>query len=237
MYEQVVVDDYVAGCRKMHRCRRQPSFRRPRPARSRLWFVFGSLELSSGVETTGNISANPHACLHSVKRRFRGKSATRRRRHGRSQPPQDPNLWENKEKELQELLAIVGDSLRFSPPLYPNSILGYNPVDWLPPHPPTSEYLVTMFHRPLTIIQNATDSIGVDLFEAVLGKAWDVHTEPAAKACPFIHRAIHDPEKKRVVVLCHSPNEYVLEDGRGDAGAPERPRLYGYFDGQVPEPY
>ena len=204
-----------------------------------------------------------------------------------------PNPYESKEKELDELLAIVADAAAFSPPLYPNSILGH-PWTWFPPHPDTSEfsavnlrqllqsfqylldvsvpafpfalpkylpgigdavfwrpttvlfepgvdydpyafpeeawifingiatnervsrinakYLVTLFHRPLTIIQNATDSIGVDLFESVIGKAWEVHTEPAAKAYPFIHRALHDPEKKRVVVICHSQGTIIMSN-------------------------
>ena len=204
-----------------------------------------------------------------------------------------PNPYHRKEKELEELLAIVADAAAFSPPLYPDSILGH-PWTWLPPHPKTSEFsavnirqilksiqylldvtvpafpfavptnlpglgdsvfwrpttvlfepgidfdpyafpeeawifingiatnervsrinakfLVTLFHRPLTIIQNATDSIGVDLVESILGKAWEVHTEPASKAYPFIHRALHDPEKKRVVVICHSQGTIIMSN-------------------------
>ncbi len=75
-----------------------------------------------------------------------------------------------------------------------------------------ARFLVEMFHRPLTIVQNASDSIGVDLLESVLGKAWDVHTEPAAKAYPFIHRALHDPAKQRVVVLCHSQGTIIMSN-------------------------
>ncbi len=202
-----------------------------------------------------------------------------------------PNPYEEKAAELDQLLAILGDAVRFRPPLYPNSILGH-PWTWLPPHPRTSEfsvvnvqqvlrsleylldigvpalplslpeelpifgdsvfwrpttvlfepgidnnpyafpdeawifingiatneamarinaeYLVKLFHRPLTIIQNATDSVGVDLLEAVVGKAWECHTEPAAKAYPFIHRALQDPHLKRVVVLCHSQGTIVM---------------------------
>ncbi|MEM7352341.1 MAG: hypothetical protein AAF657_16185 [Acidobacteriota bacterium] len=207
--------------------------------------------------------------------------------------PPTVNPYEVKEKELQELLAIVADALAFSPPLYPSSILGH-PWTWIPPHPKTSEfsavnaqqllksfqylldvsvpalpvalpknlpgfgdsvfwrpttilfepginydpyafpdeawifvngiatndrvsrinaqYLVSMFHRPMTIIQNATDSVGVDLLESVVGKAWEVHTEPAAKAYPFIHRALHDPTKKRVVVICHSQGTIIMSN-------------------------
>ncbi len=203
------------------------------------------------------------------------------------------NPYQSPEKELQELLAIVADAAAFSPPLYPDAILGH-PWSWLPPHPRTSEfsavnarqllksfqylldvtvpafpwalpkrlpgigdavfwrpttvlfepgvhydpyafpeeawifingiatnervsrinakYLVTLFHRPLTIIQNATDSIAVDLVESVLGKAWQVHTEPAAVAYPFIHRALHDPAKKRVVVICHSQGTIIMSN-------------------------
>ena len=205
--------------------------------------------------------------------------------------PVNPLL--HNEKELQELLAIVGDALAFSPPLYLNAILGL-PWTWFPPYDVTSEfsvlslqnvmrafnyladvtipalplsippyipllgqaifwrpttvqfqpglnnnpysfpdeawifingivtnepvahinakYLVSMFHRPMTIIQNATDSIGVDLLESVLGKAWSVHTEPAAKAYPFIHSALHNPDKKRVVVICHSQGTIIMSN-------------------------
>ncbi|MEM7586930.1 MAG: hypothetical protein AAF560_26300 [Acidobacteriota bacterium] len=203
------------------------------------------------------------------------------------------NPYRRKEIEIGELAAIVADALAFSPPLFPNSILGH-PWTWIPPHPRWSEFnivsiqqilrsvqylldvtvpalpfalpkgiplvgesvfwrpttilyepgidynpyafpeeawifingiatnqplsrmnakfLVHLFHRPLTIVQNATDSVGIDLVEASLGKAWDVHTEPAAKAYPFIHRALHNPEKQRVVVICHSQGTIIMSN-------------------------
>ena len=75
-----------------------------------------------------------------------------------------------------------------------------------------ASYLAKIFGRPMTIIQNATDSIMVDLFEAVLGKALPVVTEAAAKAYPFIHHALHHEDKKRVVVLCHSQGTIVMSN-------------------------
>lgn len=73
-----------------------------------------------------------------------------------------------------------------------------------------AQYLSLIFQRPLTIIQNATDSILLDLAEAVIGKAWQVMTEASAKAYPFICEAIREPSKKRVVVICHSQGTIIM---------------------------
>jgi len=75
-----------------------------------------------------------------------------------------------------------------------------------------AEYLVSMFHRPLTVIQNATDSISIDLFECLLGKAWSVQTEAAAKAYPFILHALEHADKRRVVVICHSQGTIITSN-------------------------
>lgn len=73
-----------------------------------------------------------------------------------------------------------------------------------------AQYLALVFRRPFTIIQNATDSILIDLAEAVVGKAWQVMTEASAKAYPFICEALREPSKKRVVVICHSQGTIIM---------------------------
>ena len=75
-----------------------------------------------------------------------------------------------------------------------------------------SSYLAEMFRRPMTVIQNASDSIGVDLMECVVGKAWEALSEPTAKAYPFIHHALENPYKQRVVVICHSQGTIIMSN-------------------------
>jgi len=201
----------------------------------------------------------------------------------------DPYLED--QRDFTQLLEIVGDALRFTPPLWVDSILGH-PWTWLPPHPWYSEfsivspmsivrslkyladvtlpalpikvpesmpggldpvfwrptrilfqpdpqdnpysfpaeawffingiatneslaeinarYLAQIFHRPLTIVQNTTDSIGLDLIEASIGKAWQVMTEASLRAYPVILQALNEPTKKRVVVICHSQGTIIM---------------------------
>ncbi len=73
-----------------------------------------------------------------------------------------------------------------------------------------AEYLSLIFRRPITIIQNATDSILVDIAESVIGKAWRIMTEASAKAYPFLCEALLAPSKKRVVVICHSQGTIIM---------------------------
>ena len=58
-----------------------------------------------------------------------------------------------------------------------------------------SAYLAHLFHRPLTMIQNSTDSLWADLFECALGKEWYRVVEPAIKAFPPIYDALKSPHK------------------------------------------
>jgi hypothetical protein len=73
-----------------------------------------------------------------------------------------------------------------------------------------SAYLAHLFHRPLTMIQNSTDSLWSDLFECALGKAWYRVVEPAIKAFPPIYDALKSPHKERVVVICHSQGTIIM---------------------------
>ena len=71
-------------------------------------------------------------------------------------------------------------------------------------------YLAHLFHRPLTMIQNSTDSLWSDLFECALGKEWYRVVEPAIKAFPPIYDALKSPHKERVVVICHSQGTIIM---------------------------
>ena len=79
-------------------------------------------------------------------------------------------------------------------------------------------YLAHLFHRPLTVVQNATDSFLVDLFECAIGKGFKddpdsedrkTMTEPAWRATSAILEAINAPETKRVVVIAHSQGTII----------------------------
>jgi hypothetical protein len=73
-----------------------------------------------------------------------------------------------------------------------------------------SAYLADLFHRPLTMIQNSTDSLWADLFECALGKETYRVVEPAIKAFPPIYDALKNPHKERVVVICHSQGTIIM---------------------------
>jgi hypothetical protein len=73
-----------------------------------------------------------------------------------------------------------------------------------------ARYLVDLFHRPLTVVHNATNSLGLDLLECVVGKGWDIMTEPALRALPEIVAALESPARRRVVVVCHSQGTIIM---------------------------
>ncbi len=70
-----------------------------------------------------------------------------------------------------------------------------------------------LFHRPVTLIQNATDGAISDLWECAMGKEWSQNTsntESARIAFPAIYDALKDPFKKKVVVICHSQGTIIM---------------------------
>jgi hypothetical protein len=73
-----------------------------------------------------------------------------------------------------------------------------------------SACLAQLFHRPVTMIQNSTDSLGIDLLQCALGKQWRHMTEPAIVAFPVIYDALVNPHKSRVVVVAHSQGTIIL---------------------------
>ena len=69
--------------------------------------------------------------------------------------------------------------------------------------------LADLFHRPITLIQNSTSSLLVDLAQCALDKeGWKV-TEPVTKAFPAIYDALKSVHKQRVVVIAHSQGTIV----------------------------
>lgn len=75
-------------------------------------------------------------------------------------------------------------------------------------------YISDLFHRPVTIIQNTTQSLLVDLTECAFGKLWENEwrdiQEAAAKAFPPIYDALKSPDKKTVVVIAHSQGTIII---------------------------
>lgn len=207
------------------------------------------------------------------------------------------------ENELQQLLLIAAEALKFRPPLYIKSILG--PIKkWLPPHDHYSEFRIAdlwhplklidflsdlsipafshkpnrwvesfvpplvqnlfwrpsdyfqqsdpfqndtsflkehwffingvatneavakinstliskMFLRPVTVVHNQTDSLLLDLIQCAIGKEFKTRpslskpqsmTEPAVKATIAILKALIDPERDKVVLICHSQGTII----------------------------
>jgi hypothetical protein len=69
--------------------------------------------------------------------------------------------------------------------------------------------IASLFHRPITLIQNSTSSLITDLLECALGKQWHRTTEAVEKAFPVIHEALKS-EKEKVVVLAHSQGTIII---------------------------
>jgi hypothetical protein len=95
-------------------------------------------------------------------------------------------------------------------------------------------YLAYLFHRPITLIQNSTDSFWIDLLECTIGKEWNRMTEPAVKAFPPIYHALKDERKKKVVVIAHSQGTIIMANiltwlkfkaACTDSGSPPKPPI------------
>lgn len=69
-------------------------------------------------------------------------------------------------------------------------------------------FLADLFHRPITLVQNATSSVVSDLLECAFGKQWHRTTEAVVAAFPLIYDALAGP-KSRVVVIAHSQGTIV----------------------------
>ncbi len=80
-------------------------------------------------------------------------------------------------------------------------------------------YLAHLFHRPVTVIQNATNSWPVDLFECAIGKGFKddpdsadhkTMTEPAWRATAAILESLNAEQTRRVVVIAHSQGTIIV---------------------------
>lgn len=69
--------------------------------------------------------------------------------------------------------------------------------------------LADLFHRPITIIQNATSSAWLDLAECAAGKQWHRTTESVRQAFPAVYHALVS-RKERVVVVAHSQGTIIM---------------------------
>jgi len=81
-----------------------------------------------------------------------------------------------------------------------------------------SELLSKLFNRPLTVVHNQTDSLVLDLLQCALGKTFKTKpnltdpqtmTEPTIKATVAILEALKNPQKDKVVVVCHSQGTII----------------------------
>jgi len=81
-----------------------------------------------------------------------------------------------------------------------------------------SSLISQIFKRPISVVHNATDSTVVDLMECVIGKTFETDpslddsqsmTEPAIKATVAVLAALKDPQKQKVVLLCHSQGTII----------------------------
>jgi hypothetical protein len=81
-----------------------------------------------------------------------------------------------------------------------------------------SDLISKMFLRPVTVVHNQTDSVLFDLVQCAIGKEFKTRpslstpqsmTEPVVKATIAILKALVDPERDKVVVICHSQGTII----------------------------
>jgi len=80
-------------------------------------------------------------------------------------------------------------------------------------------YLAHLFHRPVTVVQNATQSILLDLGECAIGKGFKndpdsedrkTMTEPAWRATAAFLEALNSDHTRRVVIIAHSQGTIIV---------------------------
>jgi hypothetical protein len=70
-------------------------------------------------------------------------------------------------------------------------------------------YVSYLFHRPVTLVQNSTNSFSIDMLQCMIGKEWAATTEPATKAFPIIYDALKSAHKRKVVIIAHSQGTII----------------------------
>jgi hypothetical protein len=69
-------------------------------------------------------------------------------------------------------------------------------------------YLVQLFHRPMRVLWNSTDGAGVDLLECASEKLGATGEDVDSAFHPLLDAIAH-PQKKRVVIICHSQGTLI----------------------------
>lgn len=72
-----------------------------------------------------------------------------------------------------------------------------------------AEHLAMIFHRPITIVQNATDGPVYDLLECADEKAFGMNGEPVNVSFPQVHAALKNGTKHRIVIVAHSQGTLI----------------------------
>lgn len=80
-----------------------------------------------------------------------------------------------------------------------------------------SAYLAHLFHRPVTVVNNATCSLPADLLECMLGKGLQFcdktyMAEPAWRAAAAILEALNSEAIDRVIVIAHSQGTIIMSN-------------------------
>ncbi len=80
-----------------------------------------------------------------------------------------------------------------------------------------SAYLAHLFHRPVTVVQNASGSLTVDVLECMLGKGLrvcdkQIMTEPAWRAAAAILEALNADHIEHVIVIAHSQGTIIMSN-------------------------
>ncbi len=84
-----------------------------------------------------------------------------------------------------------------------------------------AECLARIFHRPITILFNNSDSAGVDVVESVMGKGWGIMSWPAREAYRVLHETLEDAAIRRVVVVAYSQGTIIAANVLRALGNPE----------------
>jgi len=108
-----------------------------------------------------------------------------------------------------------------------------------------SAYIAHLFHRPVTVVQNATNSWPVDLFECAIGKGFKddpnsedhkTMTEPVWRATAAILEALNADQIRKVIVIAHSQGTIIMANVlravakalQSELTQQKRPRWHGF---------
>jgi hypothetical protein len=70
-----------------------------------------------------------------------------------------------------------------------------------------AKYLALLFHRPITVLHNPTNGIGLDILQSAMGKFGHNNVQFAHYVIPTIRKAL--AEKEKVVIISHSQGTLI----------------------------